>query len=71
MIDLDFMPKRDDSPIIRAHKSFKVWRYLGWIPYCPKEIRKQFPWLKSPFIPYNLVVYKRTKKLKLWYGKYE
>jgi len=71
MIDFDLLPKSGDTNIIRGYKAFKLWRYLGWIPYCPKEIRKQFPWIKSAFIPYNLIVYKRTRKFKFWYGQHD
>lgn len=55
------------SPINECNAGMKLWKRLGWLPYCPRRVRKHLPFIKAWFIPYNLIQYKRTGKLRLWY----
>jgi len=51
-----------------CNEGFKKWRKLGWIPYCPKQVRKHIPWLKkSWYIPYNYIKWKASGELKFNY----
>lgn len=56
------------TPIEECNEGFKKWRKLGWIPYCPKQVRKHIPWLKkSWYIPYNYIKWKASGELKFNY----
>jgi len=51
-----------------CHQGFQQWKKLGWIPYCPKGVRKYIPWFENnPFYAYNYLKYKATGKFKLKY----
>lgn len=56
------------TPMEECHQGFQQWKRLGWLPYCPKGVRKHIPWLaKNLFLPYNYLKYKSTKQFKLKY----
>lgn len=55
------------NPILELHKGMKQWKRLGWLPYCPRLVRKHLPFIKSAFIPYNAMKWKASGKLRLWY----
>jgi hypothetical protein len=55
------------SPIIECHKGMLLWKRLGWLPYCPKAVRKHLPFIKSMWLPYNAIKWKSTGKLKFFY----
>ena len=40
------------SPITECYNGMQLWKKLGWIPYCPKSVRKHMPFIKW-YIPYN------------------
>jgi len=56
------------TPMEECHQGFQQWKKLGWIPYCPKGVRKYIPWFENnPFYAYNYLKYKATGKFKLKY----
>ena len=55
------------TPIIECYQGMKLWKRLGWIPYCPRRVRKHLPFIKTAFLPYNVMKWKATGKLRLWY----
>ena len=56
------------TPIVECYQGMKLWKRLGWIPYCPYQVRKHLPFIKSAFLPYNVMKWKATGKLRLWYN---
>jgi hypothetical protein len=42
------------TAIEELHYSIEKWKKLGWLPYCPKGVRKYIPFIPF-YLPYKLM----------------